>query len=81
MGDDGDSQNGKKDAKENEKPSHETLGKFFFDLAKIVFAALVIGSVASIMSDHDKTEYWILIAIGSFVTYVFALIGYKIIKS
>lgn len=31
----------KKEVKEKEKTSRETLGKFFYDLAKISFTALV----------------------------------------
>ena len=37
----------KKEVKEKEKTSRETLGKFFYDLAKISFTALVVGSVVS----------------------------------
>lgn len=33
----------KKEVKEKEKTSRETLGKFFYDLAKISFTALVVG--------------------------------------
>lgn len=70
-----------KEAKEREKLSRETLGKFFYDLAKIAFTALVVGSIVSVVTEQKKFEYWILIAIGSLVTYIFSIIGYKIIKS
>lgn len=73
-------QNAKKEVKEKEKLSRETLGKFFYDLAKISFAALVIGSVVSVATQQEKVEYWLLILIGIFVTYIFSYIGYKIIK-
>lgn len=33
----------KKEVKEKEKISRETLGKFFYDLAKTLFAAMVAG--------------------------------------
>ena len=69
----------KKEVKEKEKTSRETLGKFFYDLAKISFTALVVGSVVSVATQQEKVEYWILI-IGIFVTYIFSYIGYKIIK-
>lgn len=68
----------KKEVKEKEKTSRETLGKFFYDLAKISFTALVVGSVVSVATQQEKVEYWILI--GIFVTYIFSYIGYKIIK-
>lgn len=70
-----------KEAKEREKLSRETLGKFFYDLAKIAFTALVVGSIVSVVTEQKKFEHWILIAIGSLVTYIFSIIGYKIIKS
>ena len=31
--------------KERDKIRRETLGKFFFDLAKLVFAAIVLGEI------------------------------------
>ena len=70
----------KKEVKEKEKTSRETLGKFFYDLAKISFTALVVGSVVSVATQQEKVEYWILILIGIFVTYIFSYLGYKIIK-
>ena len=62
----------KKEVKEKEKTSRETLGKFFYDLAKISFTALVVGSVVSVATQQEKVEYWILILIGIFVTYIFS---------
>lgn len=35
----------KKEVKEKEKISRETLGKFFYDLAKTSFAAMVAGGL------------------------------------
>lgn len=76
-----DQHSNRKEAKEKEKLSKETLGKFFYDLAKIAFTALVVGSVVSVVIEQRKTEYALLITIGALTTYVFALIGYRIIKS
>lgn len=70
----------KRDKKDRDRVSRETLGKFFYDLAKLAFAALVVGSITSIVMKDDNIESWIIIGIGSFVTCVFAYIGYKIIK-
>ena len=70
----------KKEVKEKEKTSRETLGKFFYDLAKISFTALVVGSVVSVETQQEKVENWVLILIGIFFTYIFSYIGYKIIK-
>lgn len=40
-----------KEAKEREKLSREILGKFFYDLAKIAFTALVVGSIVSVVTE------------------------------
>ena len=47
----------RKEVREREKLSRETLGKFFYDLAKITFTALVVGSVASIITGQEQPEY------------------------
>lgn len=47
----------KKEVKEKEKTSRETLGKFFYDLAKISFTALVVGSVVSVEEFYSS---WII---------------------
>ena len=70
----------KQNIREREMVSKETLGKFFYDLSKLSFAALVIGSVASVVINKNNIDSWIIISIGAFVTYIFAYIGYKIIK-
>ena len=61
----------KKEVKEKEKTSRETLGKFCYDLAKISFTAVVVGSVVSVATQQEKVENWVLILIGIFVTYIF----------
>ncbi len=80
MGNWSERQEAKKEVKEKEKASRETLGKFFYDLAKISFTALVVGSIVSVATQQERLEYWLLILIGMFVTYIFSYIGYKIIK-
>ena len=70
-----------KKAEETRRLSRDKLGSFFYDLAKIAFTALVVGSIVSVVTEQKKFEHWILIAIGSLVTYIFSIIGYKIIKS
>lgn len=74
-------QEARKEGKEKERTSRETLGKFFYDLAKISFTALVIGSIVSVATQQEKSEYWLLILIGVFATYIFSYIGYRIIKA
>lgn len=70
----------KKEIKEKEKVSSETLGKFFYDLAKTSFTAMVAGGAVSFFTDSSNDLYWLLLLIGAFATTVFAYIGYRIIK-
>ena len=67
----------KEELKERDKTSRENLGKFFYDLAKLSFATLVIGSTASVIIQENNFDFWIIISIGAFVTYIFAYIGYN----
>ena len=60
--------------KERDKIRRETLGKFFFDLAKLVFAAIVLGE-----NVFDKS-CWVMIMTGLSVTYSLAWLGNKILK-
>ena len=46
----------KKEVKEKEKTSRETLGKFFYDLAKISFTALVVGLHAFLLKYAESKD-------------------------
>lgn len=65
---------------EEHKEAKERVGKFFYDLAKIAFTALVVGSIVSVVTEQKKFEHLLLIAIGIFVTFIFSYVGFKIIK-
>ena len=69
-----------KEHKEKEKTSKETLGKFFYDLAKTSFTVMVAGSAVFFFTNQVQTPYWLLLLVSIFVTIVFASIGYTIIK-
>ena len=56
------------------------MGKYFYDLSKLSFGAMVLGVVVPWFSDSDNPDYWILLAIGIFTTACLAFFGYKIIK-
>ena len=73
-------QEARKEVKEKEKIIRETLGKFFYDLAKTSFTVMVAGSAVSFFPDKVQTPYWLLLPTGVFVTTIFACIGYTIIK-
>lgn len=70
----------KAEQKDRDRVSRETLGKFFYDLAKLVFTAMVLGGIVPLFMDSLKMEYGLLFGCGSFATTMFASIGYNIIK-
>lgn len=71
----------KKERKERYKISREELGKYFFDLSKLSFGAMVLGVVVPWFTSSDNQQYWIVLLIGLFATACLAFIGYTIIKN
>lgn len=69
---------------ERSKVRKETTAKFFFDMAKLTFAALVLGVAASLLNkeiDADLPSMAIyLFGMGFVGTVSFAMIGYRILK-
>ena len=80
MGKFAEQQKEKDQARDREKLSRETLGKFFYDLAKLAFTAMVLGSVVSLFSKDSEAGQIILLLCGTAVTSIFAYIGYLILK-
>ncbi len=70
----------RRETTEKEKLSRETLGKFFFDLAKLVFTAMALVGGVSLIIDEPQTKQGVLAVMGILLTYTFAIIGYKILK-
>ena len=66
--------------KERDKIRRETLGKFFFDLAKLVFAAIVLGEILLLQENVFDKSCCVMIMIGLSVTYSLAWLGNKILK-
>jgi len=74
-----------KDKKEKEKTRRELLAKLYFDFAKLVFAALVLGGLSPLFQGKAEGEVsvlgiFIVVTLGVSVTIVFAYIGNKILK-
>lgn len=69
-----------KERREIQRSSRENLGKFFYDLAKITFTALVVGSVVSLSSTSNVTVNVWLIILGVFSTFILSYVGFKTIK-
>ena len=73
-------QEDKREGKEKEKISRETLGKFFYDLAKLVFTAMALVGGVSLIVDEPQIKQMLLLGTGMCLTYLFAYIGYNILK-
>lgn len=70
-----------KETREKERSSRENLGKFFYDLAKTSFAAMVAADLVSFfLTDADSKMLALLLILGVFFTSIFAYLGYYIIK-
>jgi len=70
----------RKEYREKEKTSRDTLGKYFYDLSKLTFTALCLGSGVSLMADFSNSNYMMFASFGAFASFIFAYIGYKILK-
>ncbi|GHS93148.1 hypothetical protein FACS1894139_01910 [Planctomycetales bacterium] len=55
----------------------DNFGKYFFDLSKLFFGGVVLGSVFH----QDIAHFWVICGIGGLGTAAFAVAGYFTIKS
>ena len=69
-----------KKKKDKDKNSKDVLGKFFFDLAKLVFTAMVLVAAVSLIIDETSSRNWLLLSSGLIATYTFACMGYNILE-
>lgn len=80
MGNWSEQQANRRERQERDKTCREALGKFFYDLAKLVFTTMaLVGGVSLIISDV-RTQQIALLCAGLFFTFMLAYIGYKILK-
>ena len=63
-----------------DKVSRETLGKFFYDLAKLVFAGVVLVNASSVYLSENKAYVIFMMISGLILTFGLALLGYLILK-
>lgn len=80
MGNWSEQQAAKKETRERDKISRETLGKYFYDLSKLSFGAMVLGVVVPWFANTSHEKDWILLSIGIVTTFLFAISGYNTIK-
>lgn len=70
----------RQDLKERNKLFRQQLGKFFIDLSKLTFAGAVIGGAMQATQVRGNAVPYIMIALGSVVSAVFAFVGFLILK-
>ena len=70
----------KREFKEKDKIRRETLGKFFFDLAKLAFAGIFVSWIKPLSANVNNNVAWSVLVGGVAFTIVFAMIGNKILK-
>lgn len=70
------------EAKEKKRAGREKLAGFFYDLAKLVFAGLVIGGISPIFTDLAPTDANIvIIASGMALTIALAYFANRIMNN
>ena len=67
--------------KEKLRYSRENLSKFFYDLAKATFTAMVVGDVVTMFLKEDvtATAIWLFVT-GLITTSLLSTVGYRISK-
>ena len=70
-----------REEKEKEETARETLGKYFYDMSKLIFTAVVLTNITALFG---LTEFsWksaALLIVGLIATYATAAMGNKILK-
>ncbi len=67
-----------KETREKERSSRESLGKFFYDLAKATFTIMVLTNSIALFISTNYVLAGIFIAVGLTSTAVLARIGYAL---
>ena len=70
----------KKEGKEKDKVRREKLAGYFFDLSKLIFAALVLGGITPLFTNVTNGINWSTITLETISTYMFANFANRILK-
>lgn len=54
----------KLEGRERDKARRETLAKYFYDLSKLMFAAIVLGEILILQKDMKDPISWLMIILG-----------------
>lgn len=66
--------------KEKDGTRREKLAGYFFDLSKLVFAAIVLGGLTPLFTDSYDNTNWLSILFGAVSTFFLAFLGNRILK-
>ena len=67
--------------RERERQHRDAIGKYFLDLSKLTFAAMVLGVVTPIINgSHYSIIVFYIMFVGIFVTILPAYLGHKILE-
>lgn len=80
MGDFEENRKTKEETKKRNDVRKEKIAGYFFDLSKLSFAGLVIGSMTPLFTNIDNGFNWYSTLFGIITTYVFALFANRILK-
>ena len=69
-----------KEKKERDKVRNEKLAGYFLNLSQLTFVALVLGGITPLYIDEEHVVSWMLLSAGILMTFIFAGIGYNILK-
>ncbi len=70
----------RKEAREKHRAMREIIGKYFLDLSKLVFTAIVLGGFVPLFTSEYVAVRWDIVAVGVFSTFCLAIIGYRILN-
>lgn len=80
MGNWSEKQEEKKETKEKDKTRKGNIAKYFLDLSKLTFVALVLGGITPFYTNNDTSVNWYVLIAGTVLTIVLAKIGNRILK-
>ena len=70
----------KTETKEKDKTRRDKLAGYFFDLSKLIFAALVLGGITPLFTNISDGINWSTLILGVISTYMFANFAIRILK-
>lgn len=68
------------EGKERKRTRKENLAKYFFDLSKLTFAALVLGGLSPLINNDMERISLSPIIMGTIAAYFFAFFANRILK-